>query len=512
MSDWTDGYVTEIGYTYGYYVDLNPLRTVVPFLNVGLAPPNIATACELGFGQGLSLNVHAAASDVTWYGTDFNPGHATFARSLAEAAGSGAQLFEQSFAEFCARADLPDFDFVGLHGILSWISEENQQIVVDFLRRKLKPGGVLFLSYNCLPGHAATVPLRHLLMQHAGKMSAPSRGIIGRIDSSLDFAEALLAVNPVFAVANPTLGDRLKAIKGHDRHYLAHEYFNRDWRALLFADLAESLGAAKLSFACSAHYLDHIDALNLTADHHKFLSEIADPVFRQSVRDFVVNQSFRRDYWVKGGRRMSALAQAEALRRLRVMLLVGQRSDVAMTIQGAIGQREISPSVYNPILDALADRRPRTLGEIEQAVSGAGLRLPAIYESVMVLAGRGELAVVQDDAVQAMARPKTDRLNRHICELARGGGEIQLLASPVTGSGMLVSRFDQLFLLGQAQGRDSADDMARFAWEILAAQGQRMLKDGKALESPEDNLTELAAQARDFLGRRLPVYQALQLL
>jgi hypothetical protein len=31
------------------------------------------------------------------------------------------------------------------------------------------------------------------------------------------------------------------------------------------------------------------------------LNELPDPTFRQSVRDFMVNQQFRRDYWIKGG-------------------------------------------------------------------------------------------------------------------------------------------------------------------------------------------------------------------
>ena len=91
VSDWTEGYVAEIDYTFGYYSELNPLRMAVPFLNVGLAPPAVATACELGFGQGISVNIHAAASDVLWHGTDFNPAQAGFARSLAAMSGSGGQ-------------------------------------------------------------------------------------------------------------------------------------------------------------------------------------------------------------------------------------------------------------------------------------------------------------------------------------------------------------------------------------------------------------------------------------
>jgi SAM-dependent methyltransferase len=511
VSGWTDGYVAEIDYTFGYYVELNPLRVAVPFLNAGLAAPAIATACELGFGQGVSANIHAAASTVRWYGTDFNPAHAAFAQSLAEAAGSGAQLFDQSFGEFCARADLPDFDYIGLHGVLSWVSPENQRIIVDFIGRKLKAGGVLYLSYNCQPGLAATLPLRHLLTGHAAAMTPSGQGLVPRIDAALDFAERLLALNPLFALANPTIAERLKIMKARDRNYLAHEYFNRDWRAPLFAEMAESLAPAKLTYACSAHYADHIDALNLTGDQHRFLAELPDPMFRQSVRDFIVNQQFRRDYWVKGARRLSSLEQTEAVRRVKVMLLTSPRSELQFTVQGAVGQRELNRGVYDPILDALGERQPKTIGEIEAALSGMDVRLAAIYEALMVLVGKGDLTLAQDDEIQATARVRTDRLNRRIFDKARSGGELAFLASPVTGGGIVVPRFFQLFLLARSQGRKTPDELAQFAWDLLNAQGQRMLKDGKPLETPEANLAELAAQAREFIDQRLPLFQALQI-
>jgi SAM-dependent methyltransferase len=510
VSDWTDGYLAEIDYTFGYYNELNPLRIAVPFINVGLAVPDIAIACELGFGQGISVNIHAAASKICWYGTDFNPAHAGFAQSLAAASGSGAQLFDQSFAEFAARSDLPDFDFIALHGVLSWVSAENQLVIVDFIRRKLKVGGVLYISYNCQPGHAATLPLRHLFTRHAEIMAAPGAGIVARIDGAIDFVEKLLAVNPAFATANPALAERLTTAKAQDRRYLAHEYFNRDWRAMPFAEMAESLAPAKLTYACSAHYLDHIDALNLTPDHHRFLAAIPDPMFRQSVRDFIVNQQFRRDYWVKGAQRLSALEQTEALRRLKV-IMISPRSALSFTVPGALGQRQISPAVYDPILDALGDHEQRTIGEIEQALRGAGVRFPTIFEAILVLAGKGDLAFVQDDEVQATARMHTDRFNRCMLDKARSSGEPTCLATPLTGGGIGIQRFFQLFLLARTQGRNSADDLARFTWDLLAAQGQLVLKDGKPLETQEENLAELSLQAREFIDRRLPVFQALQI-
>lgn len=55
MSDWTAGYVADIDYTFGYYPDLNPLRVKLAFLNAGLAAPEMGSACDLGFGQGMVL-------------------------------------------------------------------------------------------------------------------------------------------------------------------------------------------------------------------------------------------------------------------------------------------------------------------------------------------------------------------------------------------------------------------------------------------------------------------------
>ena len=103
MADWTSGYVTEIGYTYGYYPELNPARAQLACLYAGLVPPQSGVHCELGFGQGISVNIHAAASGANWYGNDFIPAQAAFAQSLAHASGAAAELSDESFYTFCNR-------------------------------------------------------------------------------------------------------------------------------------------------------------------------------------------------------------------------------------------------------------------------------------------------------------------------------------------------------------------------------------------------------------------------
>jgi SAM-dependent methyltransferase len=508
MSDWTAGYVADVGYTFGYYTELNPLRLRLAFLNAGLAFPEVRSACELGFGQGVSINVHAAALASQWFGTDFNPSQARFAQELAAASGAGAQLFDQAFAEFCNRSDLPDFDYIGLHGLWSWVSDENRAVIVNFIRRRLKVGGVLYLSYNTQPGWAAMVPMRDLLVEHSEVMGVPGQGIVARIDASLVFAEKLLAANPAYARANPQVSERIKKIKEQDRHYLAHEYFNRDWLPMSFARMAEWLAPAKLSYACSAHYLDQIDSINLSAEQQALLKELPDPMFRETVRDFCVNQQFRRDYWVKGARRLSLMEQSEALRAQRVVL-VRPRADIPLKVTGSLGEAQMQDTVYNPILDTLANHQPKTLGQIEQAVIEKGIGLAKLLQAAMILTGSGVLLAVQDEGMAQKSKKHTDKLNAFLMNKTRGGGDINFLASPVTGGGISVGRFQQLFLLARSQGKKQPAEWTEFVWQVLNQQGQRIIKEGKTLETAEENLAELSTQAGTFAEKQLPILKAL---
>ena len=519
MHDWTAGYVTDIGYTHGYYKELNPLVLRLAMAYAGLVPPAVTTACELGFGQGASITLHAAASGVHWCGTDFNPSQAAHARALAGAsapgtgqgAGVGApRLEEDAFDVFCAKPDLPEFDFIGLHGIWSWISPQNQAVIVEFVRRKLRPGGVLYVSYNTLPGWGPVLSLRHLLAAHGQALSPPEVGSVVRIEAALDFASQLLATQPQFLKALPTVAPRLDAIREQSRNYLAHEYFNQDWHPLHFTHMAAALQTAKLQYGCSAHYAEHVPQLHLTEAQQQFLHAVPSPVFREQVLDYMTNQQFRRDYWVKGCRRLARLEQLELLRDQRV-LLVSPRNEVVLEIGGALGNATLSSSIYSPLLDLLADHKPWHLGRLEQELHTANITLAQIAQAVLLLCAKGDAVPVQGDAEAAKAKRACAALNRHLLHQARHSGAMAHLASPMSGGGIAVNRFQQLFLLARSNGRKTPEEWAQYAWNILSAQGQHLLKDGKALSSTEENVAELTRQAQDFSAKSLPILAALQI-
>jgi len=82
---WSEGYFTDEGYTYGYSREINPVFQRYCLLLRGFASLESASAyhCELGFGQGVSVNIHAAANPGCYVGTDFHPAQAAHASALA---------------------------------------------------------------------------------------------------------------------------------------------------------------------------------------------------------------------------------------------------------------------------------------------------------------------------------------------------------------------------------------------------------------------------------------------
>ena len=510
MSDvWSEGYFTDVGYTYGYYREINPVFQRFCLLLRGLAASESPEGvhCELGFGQGVSVNIHAAANPGRYVATDFNPAHAAHANTLAAAAGTGAQLYDDSFEQLLARTDLPQFDSISLHGIWTWVSRENHHYIAEFARRHLKPGGVLYISYNCFPGWSPTYPLRQLFAVH-DRFAASTHNPAERVEAALKFSEALLAANPNYLQAAPQLPEKLKTISGQSRSYLAHEYFNRDWNCMYFSDVVDAMAPAKLDYACTAVPLDTVDAVNLSAEGAAFLASIAHPVLREQARDYFVNQQFRKDLYVRGALRLNEAEQRQRWLHTRFVLLTPV-DEVALKVTGPAGEATLQEAVYAPILSALADKKhsPKTLRELITLLPE--MAWVQLQQALAVLVSTGAVAPCQSEAVAKQVHKRCAALNQHLCTRAQLGNEITTLASPVTGGGISVNRFQQLFLLAITNGKKQPPEWAAFVWQTLSAQNQKLVKDGKTLDTAEENLVELTAQASVFAEKHLPILKAL---
>ena len=481
-----DGYVTEIDYTHRYHAYLAPARIALACRAGGLEfRPSPTRAgpmryLELAFGQGVSINVFAAASPGDYRGIDFNPRHADHAQGLARASGSQARLECESLEAFAARQDLPRFDVIAMHGTWSWISAENRHFVVEIVRKWLAPEGACVISYNCMPGWADELPLRHLLALHA-ELAPSTQSLAERIEGSLAFAQSLLDAGAKYFESHPAVALWLSGLRGKDRGYLAHEYYNRDWHPMPSSEVARAMAGAGLEFGVPARFEDLLDAKGLDSGARELLSRVTHPLLRETVSDYLANRRFRRDIFVKRGRHRDSLGLYERIGGLRFILL--QHPD------------HVPEEFDRAFVAAMAadEFRPKTLHEISTCAGCASIAPGDLALAAIRLTEAGYLHPIwpSDDRREAEACCRA--LNARILERSGASPGISVLASAVTGAGVEAARQEMLFVRALSLGLGSEDEWAQHASETLR----------------ESEAGALRSDARAFARFRLPVFRAL---
>lgn len=503
MSTWSSGYVSEIEYTHGYYAELNPLHAKFLFLCNGIEFPQVRTACELGTGQGLSTLIHSAASTTSWYGNDFNPNHAVFAQRLAQQSMISVDITDDSFSEYLTRSDLPKFDFIGLHGVWSWVSDENRKAIVDFVKEKLNLGGVLYVSYNCPHGWSSFDPIRTLLYRHSITMGSRSDGVAKKVRQAVDFVNELVAANPTFATRNEALIQRIEKLKDADVSYLAHEYFNKDWSPSYFSEVEEALGDAKLSYVCSAGFTEQVRAISLLPEQIAFLDTIHDKSLYQDVKDLLTATGFRRDYWVKGSRRITNKKQNELLNSIQVSLM-SDHKQFSYKLEVPSGEADLKREIYEPVIESLASKPLQTVSQLREVIGEEHSDTGSILQVLLVLLSKGIIGMPQEIDHINSAYGRSTVLNKNIIELANTETQIKFLASPVFGGGIAVNKFEQLFLLAISRGLSQLEDIVSATWDYLDLNNQRLVSKGRELMSVKENEEHLTSLAREFLEKRYP--------
>lgn len=510
MTDWTGGYVSDIQYTTGFYRELSPLYlNYAAALNGVHAPdPNRPfTYCELACGQGFGTNLLAALHPhAKFVGIDFNPAQIANAKALAEEAGlDNVDFRDESFEEALALPEdaLPQFDFITLHGIYAWISEENRRYIADFIEKKLKPGGLVYVSYNCMPGWAPMAPFQRLMREHANLH--PDRSD-EQVSAALSFMESLKDAEARYFTQNPSVGPRMKGMADKDRHYLAHEYLNGYWQPLFHTDVVRELSAAKLTYVASASLLENFDALSLPPKVREIRAEIKDPAFRELIKDYAINQQFRRDIFVKGRRSLTEIENRAAMREMRFAPLK-LRDDMTFKFQTALGEASGQAEVYGPVCDGLSEGTTR-LGDLTGSVGDLG----RTSQALAALTSSSQAHPVLTGADEATRKAAT-RLNRAVARRALLGEAYRYLAAPAIGNGLAASDVELAAFDPMSREKiTGVDDLAQAIWARFRGVGRRLMREGKPLNTEEENLAELRTRAQAILDGKAPVWRQLGIL
>jgi SAM-dependent methyltransferase len=309
-----DGYVADIPYLRDLKPMLAPAWLDHVALVCGVDPPTRANGfawCDLGCGQGVTAAILAATHPRgTFHGIDMMPVHIEHARRLAaEATIPNVHFHSVDFAA-AVGLDLPPFDYLVAHGVYSWIGAESQAALRRFIDRHLKSGGLVYVSYNAMPGWTRDLPFQHLVR-------ALSQTFPG--DSSARFAAAAELVRVLATAGVPALAPSLALaeLKAHPEDYtpayLVHEFMHAAWRPLYVTEMRAAMATIGLAPVGSATLIENLDRLALSDSARETLARIADPDLRELARDFFLDQRLRCDVFDRGNRRLDPEERAERL-------------------------------------------------------------------------------------------------------------------------------------------------------------------------------------------------------
>lgn len=476
---WSDGYAAEMPYLPTYLSAQAPaeMATVCALAGVHCSLPQEGLAfLDLGCGRGMSVLALAAANP-SWnaIGVDYMPAHVAEAREIAAAAGlDNARFLEADIAaldEAAAARLLPELDVVTIHGVWTWVSVRVREGILRLLRSRLKPGGLVLVTYNAMPGWAEDLALRRLLRDLAARMSGPADR---RIAEALEVAHTLHAAGMQalershfmrwYAAAPP-------ATRASFARYAVHEFLTEHWEPAWPEDVAAAFAEAKLEPVGPAALAQHFPELTLAPPQREAMAALPAGTGHAFLRDTLVRVTLRQDLFVRGRRP----ADADSLVRALPLALRQLPADGRVRLDAPGGEAELPPPVIGAALAALAEA-PRSIGFLESLPEMA--RTTA-GELLAVLVGSRIAAPVWRAEPTPAMQARAGRFNRVLLQtigndVVAAGGDIAL-AAPMLGAAVPmkpVAAATLLALQEAAAAGQPVPDAAAIARGMLAQPSQ----------------------------------------
>ncbi len=462
--------------------ELSPHFLNFAMLLAGVRPRSVERGfayCKLGRDVGMTVNLLAASNPPgQFYGIMADAAQVATSTRLAEAANmTNVTFVERSFEQLMSLS-LPSFDFVSLPDDWACLAPADRDAIVRFLDSKVKPGGLVYVGYHCLPGCSAEMTLRRVYSAYRNGFGGTE---IDRVAHASEALRKALGVQSGCVREDPRFSVLRKRIESATDASWALDIDDCDFFPMYHADVASEMARAALSFACSATLIDNITGLCVYPDAIEIIEQARTSIAKQTLYDCYTNRSFRRDIFVRGIPRMDLAEQVDLLSTVPFLLQIPHEL-IKYKVQAPIGEVECRTDLYKPIVDELA-KGVRTASELAKLPALAKMPGEALFEALTVLAFTGEITPAPRSQDTSLAQ----RLNRELLSRARFGGQQRWIASATTGWGVEVDWISQLFLLAEMRP-DARQDPPRFAAGVLSNQGAQVVEHGRVICNFEDML------------------------
>ncbi len=461
------------------------------------------TYCEIGCGTGeTTASLAACYPTGSFIGIDLSESHIAHAVTLAEKGELTNIRFIAADITEIETNSLPDFDFITLHGLYSWVPTPVQAAIRKFLYSKLKCGGVAYLSYNAMPGWASVSPLRRFFVDQAQHLQADP---IAKAEQIVAMLRDLREKDAPFFRENPAAANILSRLQTADPRYVAHEYLSPSWKPRYFADVYREMTESGLNYVGEGGVVENLVEHSVAPAFVAALKNEPDPCRRETLRDFIQNRFFRRDIYAKPDPRRTATPSTDPLKETLFGFVADpvQMPDTinivdapAVRLSGAWLERLKKLLGYRvlTLAEILSDAELRSVDERElvegiKLLSVGGFCIPCATREAEPPRGPSESVRVVPEINQA-------RLVQH--DWSKAG---LTLASPVLGSGVTLNALETALLIGVQH-----TDPLEWVWSELKHRGVQIQAQGEKEPIADDDQAKRAlTDALDqFLKYKLP--------
>jgi SAM-dependent methyltransferase len=251
--------------------------------------PSGARVLELGCGCGTNTLALAQLFPAAQFvGIDYSPRQIAMAEEARTAAGlHNAKFLCKDIAS--ADSEIGKFDYMIAHGVYSWVPGLVKEAILRISHENLKPQGIAYISYNCLPGWRMRGALREMMLMH----TAGIRDLPNKVAQSKALVELLAEANPADHSYGKFLHEQLEFINGADPSYIAHDFLEANNDAFYFSDFLKAAARHGLSYLAEAEVPTMI-VENLPEPIVKKLKSMnLNLVAQEQYMDFLRNRPFR---------------------------------------------------------------------------------------------------------------------------------------------------------------------------------------------------------------------------
>jgi SAM-dependent methyltransferase len=344
------------------------LATIARLHGIGAPEVETARVLEIGCGDGTNLlGIAASLPHAHLLGIDRCADPLSDARSAA----AGLDLHHVEFHAMDVEgllADGPSFDYIIVHGMLSWVPDATKRAIMAVLAARLSPTGVAMVSYNALPGWRFRTIARDIILAGFGRHPEPhelaqARDLIHIFAKELSGSGLYGAVVSELAVFVDDCTDAA----------LYHDLLSPSCDPLDFRSFAALYAPAGLEYVADVVWADNVVSGYPTSFRERLAPLAEDPVAREQLVDVMRNTLFRRPLLCRASAR-SDTARPYSLDGLYVTLCSEPAGSTAdgdqfRTIDGLV------VTVSNPALRAglrhLVAVAPNAL-PVEVLLSGEG--------------------------------------------------------------------------------------------------------------------------------------------